>query len=115
MAEVLALVEQQQSLPAVEVIEILAQNPELPIQVASKYIKKVLHQDSNEDRQLEDDVNQVKRKIASVLRESQDMKKPTKPHPKQKHRTSSGGMIEDQVQYSSAFVNMRCAHGWWDD
>lgn len=97
MAEVLALIEQQQSLPAVEVIEILAQNPELPIQVASKYIKKVLHQDSNEVRQLEEDVNKVKHKIASVLRESQDMKKPTKPQPKHKHKSSAGGMVDDQV------------------
>jgi hypothetical protein len=93
--EVLSLIEQQQTLPPVRVISILAQNPELPISVASRYIKKVLHQDSTHLHELEEGVKKVKREVASIPRGPHDSRRKSR----QPGEDDDGDVDEDEDKF----------------
>lgn len=69
ISEVLSLVERENILTPMQIIPILSENPNLPLHVVSRFIKKGLQNTSDEVLSLEHDVQHMRRIIQSIVQE----------------------------------------------
>ena len=53
VSEVLSLIEQDEALPHAQVLAVLSTNPDLPLHIVSRYVKKALHASADEAAVLE--------------------------------------------------------------
>jgi hypothetical protein len=67
--EVLILVERENVLTPMQIIPILSQNPDLPLHLASRFIKRTLKETSDELITLEREVSHMKRIVQGVIQE----------------------------------------------
>jgi vacuolar protein sorting-associated protein 11 len=69
ISEVLALVEKEDILTPMQIIPILSENPNLPLHVVSRFIKKGLQNTSAEVLALEHDVQHMRHLVQSIVQE----------------------------------------------
>lgn len=67
--EVLILVERENILTPMQIIPILSENPELPLYIASRFIKRTLKETSDDLITLEREVSHMKRIVQGVIQE----------------------------------------------
>jgi vacuolar protein sorting-associated protein 11 len=69
ISEVLTLVEKEGVLTPMQILPILSENPNLPLRIASRFIKRCLKQTTDELSTLEQDVSHMKHLVQGVIQE----------------------------------------------
>jgi hypothetical protein len=69
ISEVLTLVERENVLTPMQIIPILSENPDLPLHIASKFLKRTLRETSEDLDGLEREVSHMKRIVQGVIQE----------------------------------------------
>mmetsp|Transcript_11655 Transcript_11655/g.17666 ORF Transcript_11655/g.17666 Transcript_11655/m.17666 type:complete len:1045 (+) Transcript_11655:67-3201(+) len=69
ISEVLTLVEREQVLTPMQIIPILSENPNLPLRIAARFIRRSMQETSEELEKLEEDVAHMKHIVQGVVQE----------------------------------------------